>query len=81
MDFISVAEVDGNTYWRHPFNSLCSPRQLEEFIIMDIDIIRNQRLGAGAGLTSNRVKHILKNIHVYMLLLMNRTRTDIVLYI
>lgn len=50
-----VAEVDGNTYWRNPFNSLCNPRQLEEFIVMDIDIIRNQKLGAGAGLRSNRV--------------------------
>ncbi len=53
---ISVAEVDGNTYWRHPFSSLCGPRQLEEFIVMDIDIIRDQRLGAGAGLRSNKVK-------------------------
>lgn len=55
MCWFPVAEVDGNTYWRHPFNSLCSPRQLEEFIIMDIDIIRGQKLGAGAGLTSNKV--------------------------
>lgn len=51
-----VAEVDGNTYWRNPFNSLCSPRQLEEFIVMDIDIIRDQKLGAGAGMRSSRVR-------------------------
>lgn len=50
-----VAEVDGNTYWRNPFNSLCNPRQLEEFIVMDIDIIRNQKLGVGAGMRSNKV--------------------------
>lgn len=50
-----VAEVDGNTYWRNPFNSLCNPRQLEEFIVMDIDIIRDQKLGAGAGMRSSRV--------------------------
>lgn len=50
-----VAEVDGNTYWRNPFNSLCNPRQLEEFIVMDIDIIRDQKLGAGAGTRSSRV--------------------------
>lgn len=54
--WFSVAEVDGSTYWRHPFNSLCSPRQLEEFLVMDIDVIRDQRLGAGAGLTSNKVR-------------------------
>ena len=51
----TVAEVDGGTYWRNPFNSLVSPRQLEEFIVMDTDIIRNQKLGAGAGIRSNKV--------------------------
>lgn len=50
-----VAEVDGNTYWRNPFNSLCNPRQLVEFIVMDIDVIRNQKLGVGAGMRSNKV--------------------------
>ncbi len=51
-----VAEVDGSTYWRNPFNSLCNPRQLEEFIVMDTDIIRDQKLGAGAGMRSNKVR-------------------------
>lgn len=50
-----VAEVDGNTFWRNPFSSLCNPRQMEEFIVMDIDIIRDQKLGAGAGVRSNKV--------------------------
>uniref|UniRef100_A0A8C9R518 60S ribosomal export protein NMD3 n=3 Tax=Scleropages formosus TaxID=113540 RepID=A0A8C9R518_SCLFO len=59
---LQIAEVDNNTYWRYPFNSLCNPRQLEEFIIMDIDIIRDQKLGAGAGLRSN--KHILAEVWV-----------------
>lgn len=53
--FYTVAEVDGNTYWRYPFSSLCNPRQLEEFIVMDMDIIRDQKLGAGAGVRSNKV--------------------------
>uniref|UniRef100_A0A3B5M542 60S ribosomal export protein NMD3 n=1 Tax=Xiphophorus couchianus TaxID=32473 RepID=A0A3B5M542_9TELE len=57
-----VAEVDGNTYWRNPFNSLCSPRQLEEFIVMDADVIRDQKLGAGAGTRSN--KHTLAEVWV-----------------
>ncbi|CDQ99153.1 unnamed protein product [Oncorhynchus mykiss] len=60
--FLSVAEVDGGTYWRNPFNSLVSPRQLEEFIVMDTDIIRNQKLGAGAGIRSN--KHTLAEVWV-----------------
>ncbi|KAL4647647.1 60S ribosomal export protein NMD3 isoform X1 [Arapaima gigas] len=59
---LQIAEVDSNAYWRYPFNSLCSPRQLEEFIIMDIDIIRDQKLGAGAGFRSN--KHTLAEVWV-----------------
>uniref|UniRef100_A0A4W4FL48 60S ribosomal export protein NMD3 n=1 Tax=Electrophorus electricus TaxID=8005 RepID=A0A4W4FL48_ELEEL len=59
---LQLAEVDANTYWRYPFNSLCSPRQLDEFIVMDIDIIRDLRLGAGAGLRSNR--HTLAEVWV-----------------
>ncbi|XP_023870122.2 60S ribosomal export protein NMD3 isoform X1 [Salvelinus sp. IW2-2015] len=59
---LQIAEVDGGTYWRNPFNSLVSPRQLEEFIVMDTDIIRNQKLGAGAGMRSN--KHTLAEVWV-----------------
>lgn len=50
-----VAEVDANTYWRQSFNSLFHPKQLEEFIVMDVDIVRDQKQGAGAGTRSNKV--------------------------
>uniref|UniRef100_A0A669BPM4 60S ribosomal export protein NMD3 n=1 Tax=Oreochromis niloticus TaxID=8128 RepID=A0A669BPM4_ORENI len=59
---LQIAEVDGNTYWRNPFNGLFNPKQLEEFIVMDIDIIRDQKLGAGAGMRSN--KHTLAEVWV-----------------
>ncbi|KAG2462049.1 NMD3 protein, partial [Polypterus senegalus] len=52
---LQMAEVDGSTYWRYPFSSLCDPRQLQEFIVMDIEIIRDQKQGAGAGIRSNKV--------------------------
>uniref|UniRef100_A0A8C1YLN9 60S ribosomal export protein NMD3 n=1 Tax=Cyprinus carpio TaxID=7962 RepID=A0A8C1YLN9_CYPCA len=55
---LQIAEVDGNTFWRHPFSSLCSPRQLEEFIVMDLHIIRDQRLGPSAGLKSSKVRDV-----------------------
>ncbi|MGH0148638.1 UNVERIFIED_CONTAM: hypothetical protein FKN15_033802 [Acipenser sinensis] len=58
----AFAEVDGNTYWRSPFHSLCSPRQLEEFIVMDIETVRDHKQGAGAGMRSN--KHILADVWV-----------------
>ncbi|NWQ81419.1 NMD3 protein, partial [Columbina picui] len=54
---LQIAEVDGNTYWRHPFNSLFHPKQLEEFIIMDINRVQEKKKAAGAGPRSN--KHTL----------------------
>lgn len=69
---LQIAEVDANTYWRYPFSSLCNPKQLEEFIVMEMDIIRNQKLRAGAGLTSN--KHTLAEVWVQKVSEMNTTR-------
>uniref|UniRef100_A0A803V6W9 60S ribosomal export protein NMD3 n=1 Tax=Ficedula albicollis TaxID=59894 RepID=A0A803V6W9_FICAL len=54
---LQIAEIDGSTYWRHPFNSLFHPKQLEEFIIMDINRVYEKKKGAGAGARSN--KHTL----------------------
>ncbi|XP_042314467.1 60S ribosomal export protein NMD3 [Sceloporus undulatus] len=51
---VPFAEIDGNTYWRHPFNSLFQPKQLEEFIVMDISRIRERKQSAGAGMLSTR---------------------------
>ncbi|XP_078524222.1 60S ribosomal export protein NMD3 [Lissotriton helveticus] len=59
---LQVCEVDGNTYWRHPFSSLFHPKQMEEFIIMDIDIVRDKKQVAGAGMKSN--KHTLAEVWV-----------------
>ncbi|KAM6062494.1 60S ribosomal export protein NMD3 [Chlamydotis macqueenii] len=54
---LQIAEIDSNTYWRHPFNSLFHPKQLEEFIIVDINRAQERKKGAGAGARSN--KHTL----------------------
>ncbi|XP_064418298.1 60S ribosomal export protein NMD3 isoform X2 [Latimeria chalumnae] len=59
---LQIAEVDGGTYWRCPFRSLCHPRQLEEFIVMDIDRVRDRKQGAGAGMRSS--KHMLADTWV-----------------
>lgn len=59
---LQVCEVDGNTYWRHPFNSLFHPKQMEEFIIMEIDIVRDRKQVAGEGMKSN--KHTLAEVWV-----------------
>ncbi|XP_054103306.1 60S ribosomal export protein NMD3 isoform X3 [Callithrix jacchus] len=59
---LQVADVDGSTFWNHPFNSLCHPKQLEEFIVMDCSIVRDIKRGAGAGMISK--KHTLGEVWV-----------------
>ncbi|EMP32714.1 60S ribosomal export protein NMD3, partial [Chelonia mydas] len=52
---LQIADIDGNTFWRHPFNSLFHPKQLEEFIVIDITRVQERKQGAGAGMRSNKV--------------------------
>uniref|UniRef100_A0A7N4NW00 60S ribosomal export protein NMD3 n=1 Tax=Sarcophilus harrisii TaxID=9305 RepID=A0A7N4NW00_SARHA len=59
---LQIAEIDGNTYWRYPFSSLCHPKQLEEFIVMECSLVHNQKAVAGAGMRSN--KHMLAEVWV-----------------
>ncbi|XP_041061926.1 60S ribosomal export protein NMD3 [Carcharodon carcharias] len=59
---LQIAEIDGSTYWRYPFYSLYQPGQLEEFIVMDIDIIGDCKRVPGTGTKSTR--HTLAEVWV-----------------
>jgi nonsense-mediated mRNA decay protein 3 len=54
---VTVAEVNSTTFWRYPFDSICNPKQLMEYIIMDIDLILNKdrRTFPGQGAVSSKV--------------------------
>jgi len=54
---VTVAEVNSTTFWRYPFDSICNPKQLTEYIIMDIDLILNKdrKTFPGQGAVSNKV--------------------------
>ena len=56
-----MAEVSGTTFWRYPFQSLCQPKQLQEFIVMDIQIIldKDKRHVAGASMVSQKVRNMM----------------------
>jgi nonsense-mediated mRNA decay protein 3 len=34
---LKVIEINADTYWRFPFQTICNPKQLREFTIMDIE--------------------------------------------
>nr|XP_022919681.1 60S ribosomal export protein NMD3 [Onthophagus taurus] len=53
-----IAEINSTIYWRYPFNSICNPRQLTEFIVMDIEPIleKDKKYFPGQGAIST--KHV-----------------------
>ncbi|KAL3891578.1 hypothetical protein ACJMK2_003834 [Sinanodonta woodiana] len=36
---LQIADMSGQTYWRAPFTQLCSPKQLTEYMVMQVDIV------------------------------------------
>jgi nonsense-mediated mRNA decay protein 3 len=57
-----MTEIDANTYWRTPFASLCTPKQLNEYIIMDIEQIDSHHKRHVFGKESK--KHVLADAWV-----------------
>ncbi|RZC39523.1 60S ribosomal export protein NMD3 [Asbolus verrucosus] len=59
-----IAEVNSTVYWRSPFASICNPKQLVEYVVMDIEPImdKDRRTFPGQGAVSN--KHVLADIWV-----------------
>lgn len=44
MFCVLVAEVTSTVYWRTPFESICNPKQLIEYIVMDLEVIKEKVL-------------------------------------
>ncbi|GLV41288.1 Nonsense-mediated mRNA 3 [Carabus blaptoides fortunei] len=57
-----ITEVNSTTFWRYPFNSICNPKQLVEYVVMDIEPItdKNRKSFPGQGAVST--KHILADV-------------------
>ncbi|XP_012143485.1 60S ribosomal export protein NMD3 isoform X2 [Megachile rotundata] len=57
-----IAEINATLYWRHPFNSICNPKQLIEYIVMDIEPIKfkDRKFFPGQGSISS--KHIIADV-------------------
>ncbi|XP_076298725.1 60S ribosomal export protein NMD3 [Lasioglossum baleicum] len=57
-----IAEVNSTVYWRHNFNSICDPKQLIEYTVMDIEPIqfKDRKFFPGQGAISN--KHVIADV-------------------
>nr|CAD7597249.1 unnamed protein product [Timema genevievae] len=59
-----IAEISSTVFWRHPFDSICNPKQLTEYIVMDLEPIKqkDRKIFPGQGAVST--KHVLSDIWV-----------------
>lgn len=55
-----MAEISGMSYFRYPFSAICDPKQLVEYIVMDIEIIRDRKQFPGQGPIS--FKHVVADV-------------------
>ncbi|KAL7306339.1 hypothetical protein TKK_0001764 [Trichogramma kaykai] len=51
-----LADVSANVYWRYPFNSICNPKQLKEYYVINIEPIseKEKKKFPGQGHVSNK---------------------------
>lgn len=53
----AVAEMNATTFWRYPFNTICNPKQLSEYIVMEMEVIlaKDRKTFPGQGTISHKV--------------------------
>lgn len=57
-----ITEVNSTTFWRYPFNSICNPKQLVEYVVMDIEPITDKNRKSFPGQGSVSTKHMLADV-------------------
>nr|CDJ87973.1 NMD3 domain containing protein [Haemonchus contortus] len=57
---LQMADIQATSFWRDPFDSLCTPKQLSEFYVLDVEVVDNLDRKAGHGFVSK--KHVLADV-------------------
>ncbi|XP_063707071.1 60S ribosomal export protein NMD3 [Culicoides brevitarsis] len=57
-----MAEITGMAYWKSPFESICNPKQLVEFIVMDLEYVQDKDRNYFPGQGPVSHKHVLSDI-------------------
>lgn len=57
-----MAELTATVYYRQPFDAICNPKQLTEYIVMDVEVIlhKDRKFFPGQGKVSQ--KHVISDI-------------------
>ncbi|KAM3967174.1 LOW QUALITY PROTEIN: 60S ribosomal export protein NMD3 [Aphomia sociella] len=59
-----VCDLSATVYWRYPFTPICNPKQLVEYIVMDIDILKEHEKKSFPGQGSVSNKHVVADVWV-----------------
>lgn len=59
-----IAEITSQVYFRAPFEAICNPKQLVEYIVMDIELINEKDRKSYPGQGTVSYKHALCDIWV-----------------
>ncbi|KAF8366251.1 hypothetical protein PRIPAC_84080 [Pristionchus pacificus] len=57
---LQMSDVQGITFWREPFETLCNPKMLTSFYVMDVEKVEDLHRGVGHGFVSK--KHELADV-------------------
>lgn len=55
----TVAELNSTMYWRYSFNSICNPKQLVEYVVIDIEPVIEKEKKPFPGQGTVSLKHVL----------------------
>ncbi|EEB15514.1 Nonsense-mediated mRNA decay protein, putative [Pediculus humanus corporis] len=59
-----IAEVSASVFWRTPFSIICSPPQMIEFVVIEIDVINANEKQRFKGQGAISHKHLLADVWV-----------------
>ncbi|KAJ6637763.1 60S ribosomal export protein NMD3, partial [Pseudolycoriella hygida] len=57
-----LAELSANVFYRQPFGAIFNPKHLTEYIVMDIEVIRNRDLHCFPGQGKISRKHVVSDV-------------------
>ncbi|XP_067937287.1 60S ribosomal export protein NMD3-like [Watersipora subatra] len=61
---LQMAEVNSTLYWKSPFASLATSKQLQEYLVMQVDIIAADTIHHNSSVGAISSKHVLADVWV-----------------
>lgn len=59
-----MAEINSTLFWRYPFSSVCNPKQLVEYIVMNLEILMDKDRKTFPGQGAVSMKHVIADVWV-----------------